>query len=129
MDEIRPTEVEGCFGLFFGHAQLRPPHVDPYKLLNCDTKKKASQSVIKLFSEIIDVPCLTDTFCDSVGQWILFCVGSLLSYERQRDFYMLLNWVRAQKSIIQLPSLGELQYNNGYWWNRTDQGTSGKLKE
>ena len=68
-------------------------------------------------------------FCDSVGQWILFCVGSLLLYGRQRDFYMLLNCVRAQNSIIQLPSLGELQYNNGYWWDRTDQGTSGKLKE
>ena len=52
--------------------------------------------------------------CDSVGQWILFCVSSLLSYGRQRDFYMLLNCVRAQKSIIQLPSLGEHQYNNGY---------------
>ena len=30
MDEIRPTEVEGCFVLFFGHAQLRPPHIEPY---------------------------------------------------------------------------------------------------
>ena len=30
MDEIRPTEVEGYFGLFFGHVQLRPPHVEPY---------------------------------------------------------------------------------------------------
>ena len=28
MDKIRPTEVEGYFGLFFGHVQLRPPHVD-----------------------------------------------------------------------------------------------------
>ena len=30
MDEICPTEVEGYFGLFFGHAQLRPPHIEPY---------------------------------------------------------------------------------------------------
>ena len=36
---------------------------------------------------------------------------------------------QAQKSIIQLPSLGERQYNNGYWWDRTDQCTYGKLKE
>ena len=30
MDEICPMEVEGYFGLFFGHAQLRPPQVEPY---------------------------------------------------------------------------------------------------
>ena len=48
---------------------------------------------------------------------------------RQRDLYMLLNCVRTKKSIIQLPSLVELQYNNVYWWDRSDQGTSGKLKE
>ena len=30
MDEIRPTEVEGYFGLFFGHVQLRSAHVEPY---------------------------------------------------------------------------------------------------
>ena len=75
------------------------------------------------------MPDARHEFCDSVGQWILFCFSSLLSYGRQRDFYMLLNCVRAEKSIIQLPSLGELQYNNGYWWDRKDQGTSGKLKE
>ena len=28
--EISPTEVEGYFGLLFGHAQLRPPHVEPF---------------------------------------------------------------------------------------------------
>ena len=40
MDEIRPMEVEGYFGLFLGHAQLRPPHVEPYEVLYCDTQKK-----------------------------------------------------------------------------------------
>ena len=48
---------------------------------------------------------------------------------REHDLYMLLNCVHTKKSIIQLPSLVELQYNNGYWWDRTEQGTSGKLKE
>ena len=57
------------------------------------------------------MPNARHEFCDSVGQWILFRVGSLLSYGRQRDFYMLLKCVRALKSIIQLPSLGELQYS------------------
>ena len=137
-------------------------------------KNKATQSVIKLFSEIIDAQCLTnklaplaklkridwsvlsgrtegmidlyywvarkewsiDRSVDNppphnfplVSQWILFCVGSLLLDGRQRDFYMLLNCLRAQNSIIQLPSLGVLQYNNGYWCDQTDQGTSGNLK-
>ena len=45
------------------------------------------------------------------------------------DMNFVTDCVRALKSIIQLPSLGELQYNNGYWWDRTYQGTSGKLKE
>ena len=75
------------------------------------------------------MPNARHEFSDSVGQWVLFCVSSLFSNGRQRDFYMLLNCVRDQKSIIQLCSLGELQYNNEYWWDRTDQGTSGKLKE
>ena len=69
-------------------------------------QKKSTQSVIKLFSEIIDSQCLTDTSQVFVGQWILFCVSSLLLYGRQRDFYMLIHCMRAQKSIIQLPSLG-----------------------
>ena len=56
------------------------------------------------------MPNARHEFCDSVGQWILFCVSSLLSYGRQRVLYMLLNCVRAEKSIIQLPSLGELQW-------------------
>ena len=68
-------------------------------------------------------------FCDSIGQWILFCVSSLLFNGRQRDFNMLLNCVRAQNSIIQISRLGALQYNNGYWCDQTNQGTSGNLKE
>ena len=75
------------------------------------------------------MPNARHEFCNSVGQWILFCVSSLLVYGRKRDFYMLLNFVRAQNSIIQLPGLGALQYNNGYWCDRIDQGTSEKLKE
>ena len=59
----------------------------------------------------------------SVSGFYFVSVPYFLSYGRQRDFYMLLNCVRAQKSIIQLHRLGELQYNNGYWWDRTDQGT------
>ena len=40
MDEICPTEVEGCFVGFLDHDHLRSPHVEPYKQLHCDTKIK-----------------------------------------------------------------------------------------
>ena len=29
--EICPTEVEGGFEWFFGHAHLKPPHVESYE--------------------------------------------------------------------------------------------------
>ena len=38
--------------------------------------------------------------------------------------------VYAPKSqLSSYTNLRELQYNNGYWWDRIDQGTTGKLKE
>ena len=56
----------GLFWVFFGHAHLKPHHLEPYEAAVLWHQNKATQSVIKLYSEIL---------CDSVGQWILFGVS------------------------------------------------------
>ena len=102
MDEMRPTEVKGSFELFLRHAQLRPLHVEPHQVFYCDSKKKPHNLSYNYLVKLL-MPNARNEFCDSVDQWILFCSSCLLSYGRQRDFYMLLNCVHAEKSIIQLP--------------------------
>ena len=57
----------GLFWVFFGHAHLKTPHIEPYEAAVLWHQNKATQSVIKLFSAIL---------CDSVGQRILFGVSS-----------------------------------------------------
>ena len=63
MDEICPTEVEGCFGLFWVVFLTCPIKTTPRRTLQAFVlwhKNKATQYVIKLFSEIIDAQCLTN---------------------------------------------------------------------
>ena len=85
----------GLFLVFFGHAPLKPHHVEPYEAAELWHQNIATQSVIKLYSTIL---------CDSVGQWYflvsvsefyLVSVPDILHW-RLRDFYTILNCVGTQ---------------------------------
>ena len=89
MGEIRPTEVEGCFVCVFLTCPLK---TTPRRSLRAAVRwhqNKATQSVIKLLSAIFDNTT-------PVIKFYFVSVPDIL-YGRLRDFYMILNCLRAQK--------------------------------
>ena len=65
----------GLFCVLFCHSRLRPPHTDPYEELYGETKIKPHNLSYNYCLQYLIIQFL-DEFCDSVGQWILFCVSS-----------------------------------------------------